>query len=162
VARDDGLVELEVDTCIRLLERHHFGRVAVNDDRGPLVLPVNYSFEDGTVIFRTAPGTKLEAAERGEPATFEIDDVDERRRIGWSVLVRGRLAEVTDGDEIERLEAEMEKPFAPGERSHFIRVMSAAISGRRIPIPRQIPPEWFERADLGNIFYGQDATDLLG
>lgn len=159
---ESALTTLDQSTCRRLLERHHFGRVAVNDQDGPVVLPVNYVFDRGSVVFRTGAGTKLAAAEAGERGCFEIDDVDEERRLGWSVVVRGRLEEVTDPAELQRLQEVMIEPFAPGERDHLVRVIDGSITGRRIPIPREIPDEWFERADLGNIWYGQDGTDLLG
>lgn len=159
---DRELTELDERTCRRLLERHHFGRVAVNDDDGPVVLPVNYTVQQGSVVFRTGTGTKLDAAVSGDAACFEIDDVDEERRLGWSVVVRGRLEEITDSDERVRIEEEMIEPFAPGRRDHLIRVLARSVTGRRIPIPSSIPEEWFERADLGNIWYGRDASDLLG
>jgi uncharacterized protein len=161
--RDERELEhLDERTCRRLVERHHFGRVALNDDGGPVVLPVNYTVVDDTIVFRSGPGTKLTAATERVPVTFQIDDVDEERRLGWSVMVRGHLEEVTDPDERSRLEAEVIESFAPGERAHFLRISTGALSGRRVPLPRSIPAEWFERVDLGNVWYGQDGSDLLG
>lgn len=162
MADDRELEHLDEQVCRRLVERHHFGRVAINDADGPMVLPVNYTVVDDTIVFRSGAGTKLAAAAQHPPATFQIDDVDEARRLGWSVVVRGHLEEVTDPDELARLRGSVIEPFAPGERAHFLRISSGAVSGRRIPLPRSIPAEWFERVDLGNIWYGQDGSDLLG
>jgi uncharacterized protein len=157
--------QLEVipeETCRRLLAEHHFGRVAVTDEHGPVVLPVNYAFVDGSVIFRTDPGTKLAAATSEQLAAFEIDDVDLDRRVGWSVLVRGRLVEVDDDAERAKLIDGISEPFPGGVRAHVVRIDATSISGRRIPLPRRVPSDWFEKPDLGNVWYGQDGTDLLG
>lgn len=158
----DHLQELDVDRCLALLGEHHFGRVAVNDEDGPVVFPVNYVLDRGTVVFRTSLGTKLDAAVGRSPATFEIDGVDERRRLGWSVIVRGRLEEVSDSGELERLRELDLEPFAGGERDHYVQVLSATITGRRIPLPEQIPTSWFDAPDVGHIWFGQDGSDLLG
>ena len=38
---DTRIEELAEDECRRLLAEHHLGRLALVDNRGPLVLPVN-------------------------------------------------------------------------------------------------------------------------
>lgn len=156
----DPLEELDVETCLGLLGRHHFGRVAVLDDHGPMVLPVNYTVDRGSVVFRTAEGTKLDAAVRGDVVAFEVDEIDESTRSGWSVIVRGRLEEVADADELERLRTQPLTPFVGGERERYLRVWSSAITGRRIVVPADTPPGWFEPDRLGHRFRGVDADDL--
>lgn len=156
------LIELDVDTCLRLLELHHVGRIAVNDDAGPLVVPVNYVLDRGTVVIRSDPGTKLAATEQRDRAAFEVDGIDEKRRLGWSVLVRGRLREIDDEEELDRLRDLPLDPFVGGEKAHYLRLDSSSITGRRIPLPSTIPHDWFDAADLGNIWFGQDGSDLLG
>lgn len=156
------LEELPAETCLRIVGRHHFGRVAVNDDEGPVILPVNYVLDGDAIVFRTGEGTKLDAALRGAPATFEVDGVDEPRRTGWSVLVRGTVREVTDGDEVARLRQLPIEPYPGGDRPRYVRLAAASVTGRRIPLPAAMPAEWFEVPDLGNIWYGRDGSDLLG
>ena len=39
--------------CFELLAGGQFGRVAVVDDRGPVVLPVNYVLDRHTIVFRS-------------------------------------------------------------------------------------------------------------
>lgn len=73
------------------------------DDLGPLVVPVDYLLDEGTVVLRTDEGTKLDAALRGETVAFEIDVVDDTKGTGWSVLVRGRAVEVCNPAELERV-----------------------------------------------------------
>lgn len=123
--------ELAVEACLRLLEDHELGRLAVDDGEGPLILPVNYVFDRGTVVIRSDLGTKLTAAERRQPAAFEIDGRD-GPDVRWSVLVRGRLREIAEEAELDRLRALALAPFVGGHREHFIRLESRSITGRRI------------------------------
>jgi len=88
--------ELDQDECRRLLAERHLGRLAVPDFGGPVIFPVNYVFDQGLVVLRTDPGSKLDAATEREQVAFEVDAVEEATRTGWSVVVRGTLAEITD------------------------------------------------------------------
>lgn len=151
------LEQLDVETSMRLLAEHHLGRVALNDPGGPLVFPVNYVFDQGAVAFRSDLGTKLRAAEQHTTASFQIDHVDERLRIGWSVLVRGRLVEVVDPGEIAHLDALKIDPFAPGEgKFHLVRLQPRVITGRRIPLPDNLPAGWFRTIVQGTTAFGPD------
>jgi uncharacterized protein len=160
MAVTDRTKPMDADACMALLEANHFGRVAVVDDRGPVILPVNYLLVDGDVIFRSDEGTKLDAAVDAAPATFEIDGADERTRTGWSVVVRGRLEEVTDPGEVDRLARLPLQPFAGGNRERFLRVVAAQVSGLRIDIPEGVPDAWFRPAGLGHVWLDRDAADL--
>jgi nitroimidazol reductase NimA-like FMN-containing flavoprotein (pyridoxamine 5'-phosphate oxidase superfamily) len=62
----------------------------------PVILPVNFAILDGSVIFRTVPGTKLSAATANNVVAFEVDSYETDGRWGWSVLVQGIASEVTD------------------------------------------------------------------
>jgi uncharacterized protein len=125
---------LSVDECMRLLTTHipRIGRVSFVADGKPVILPVNYVFFEGSVIFRTARGAKLTAAAGSHFVAFEVDEVDETWREGWSVLVQGRAEEVVDAAEIERMQDLPLRPWGPGSKPSFVRIMSTEISGRRI------------------------------
>ena len=57
-----ALEELAHDECLKLLATMSIGRVAiVIDDRGPLVVPVNYALDGEIVVFRTGAGSKRHA-----------------------------------------------------------------------------------------------------
>src|SRR5262245_52003398 len=86
--------ELSVGECLALLATHRFGRIAVVVDGRPVLFPVNYALEGDSVVFRTAPGTKLSGAALGHVA-FEIDGVDDATQTGWSVIVQGVGSEIT-------------------------------------------------------------------
>ena len=54
--------ELDDTECRRLLAERHLGRLAISDVGGPVIFPVNYVFDQDLVIFRTDPGSKLDAS----------------------------------------------------------------------------------------------------
>jgi nitroimidazol reductase NimA-like FMN-containing flavoprotein (pyridoxamine 5'-phosphate oxidase superfamily) len=157
---NDRATDIGPDGCAALLAQNHFGRVAVNDDDGPIVLPVNYVLDGDGIVFRSAEGTKVHAALHEAPASFEIDAIDERTRTGWSVVVRGHLAEITDAGELARVRGLPLRPFVGGDRERFVRLEVREVSGRRIDVPEGVPEGWFRPTGLGNVWLGRDAADL--
>jgi uncharacterized protein len=99
------------------------------------VFPVNFVLDRQMVVFRTDAGTKLDAACHGSRVAFEIDGTDTAARTGWSVLVRGEAIEVTDPAELARLRKRRLDPWAPGDKAQFVRILPAALTGRRISAP---------------------------
>jgi uncharacterized protein len=140
------LQELSADECYRLLGTQQIGRLGVNAEHYPLIFPVNYALDHDVIVVRTHPGTKLAAADHAN-VTFEVDEIDQHARAGWSVLVRGLAEEVTSAHRaelVERTHASGAEPWAPGEHGRWLRIIPHAISGRRI-VPGELPPP-FEAA----------------
>jgi len=53
--RDQMATEiLDVAACLRLLRTTSLGRIGFNVDGRPLILPVNYVVDRGTVLFRSS------------------------------------------------------------------------------------------------------------
>ncbi len=127
--------ELSKSECFELLAREHLGRVAAVDDRGPVVFPVNFVLDRHMVVFRTDAGTKLDAACRGSRVAFEVDGTDAAAHTGWSVVIRGEAVEVTDPAELARLRKLPLDPWAPGAKAHYVRILPAVLTGRRISAP---------------------------
>ena len=113
---DDTLLErLSREECLQLLASLSIGRVAVAEPGGaPLVVPVNYALVGEVIVFRTDPGSKLEAL-REHPASFQVDFIDPVHRTGWSVLVQG-IAYETSKAEIEVT------PWDGGPKEHWVRI----------------------------------------
>ena len=130
--RPGRIEELTRSECFGLLAAGNLGRVAVVDDRGPVVFPVSFVLDRHTVVFRTEPGTKLCAARQGSLVCFEADETDAAGRASWSVIVRGEVTEVTDPAELARLHALPLRVQAPDARDHFVRILPAMLTGRRI------------------------------
>ena len=51
--------ELTITECRDLLTTQDVGRVAVCTPQGPQILPVNYTVDGASVVFRTAPYSQL-------------------------------------------------------------------------------------------------------
>jgi nitroimidazol reductase NimA-like FMN-containing flavoprotein (pyridoxamine 5'-phosphate oxidase superfamily) len=129
---DEGLELLTEDQCGDLLASQSFGRVGVTVGGLPVIMPVNYAFVDGTVVFRSGPGTKLRAVSAGAVIAFEIDAWDSANGTGWSVLAVGRAEEIEDQGEIDDLDGRAPHPAADGLRTHYVRLRPELMTGRRI------------------------------
>src|SRR5689334_16655842 len=128
------LLELARAECLNHVRRTHFGRLAVSRGEGaPIIRPLNYVFDprSQSVVFRTAEGSKLHSLLRAKEAAFEIDGIDDGGRTGWSVVVIGAAEEVTNASEIRRLDQLGLEVWAPGPRSHWVRIRARTLSGRR-------------------------------
>jgi uncharacterized protein len=131
--RRTGLDIIDRRTCLELVATQHVGRLAIVDGSQPLVFPVNFLLDGDDVVFRTAVGTKLHAAGRSA-ACFEVDYFEPASRTGWSVMITGRLEEVTRSDArlFARVTALSIEPWATGEHDHWMRVASRSVTGRQI------------------------------
>jgi nitroimidazol reductase NimA-like FMN-containing flavoprotein (pyridoxamine 5'-phosphate oxidase superfamily) len=86
----------------------------------PLILPVHYVYDDGAIVFRTGPGTKLRAAANGDVLAFEVDTYDAGLGRGWSVMVLGRATVLTT------------EQMPSGERTHYVSLFCELVTGRVI------------------------------
>ena len=119
--------------CEQLLADRSIGRIALMAAGEPLILPVLFQYVHGTIVFRTAPGEKLDAAWQNAAAAFEIDDWDASNRTGWSVLVRGQTETVNDDAQIAELESLGLEEWVPDSQpSTWVRIRPVEITGRRI------------------------------
>lgn len=129
-----GLEILPFDLCLRLLASVPVGRVGFHADGELVMLPVNYVVDGQDVVFRTARGSKLSAAEGQNLVAFEADDYDPPTRSGWSVVVSGQAEAVYEDAEIGRLRGLSLHPWATAvERPFWIRIRPTSVTGRRIP-----------------------------
>lgn len=126
------LIDIGAEQCDGLLANATLGRLAVIVDGRPEIFPVNHVFdpEQRCVAFPTNAGTKLHGALGWPWVAFEVDGLEEDG--GWSVLVVGRAEEVTDPDEIQRLSALRHVLWRSGEAVHWLRIVPAKTTGRRI------------------------------
>lgn len=134
--------QLSEDDCQALLAEGHLGRLAIVHGDRPIILPVNYVLDGRVVVFRTDEGSKLDAAVSGAAVAFEVDGISSEHRTGWSVLVQGRADHVTDRVELERLRRLPLVPYAPGQKSHYVRIDPEEVTGRRISVG-DMPHEWW-------------------
>jgi nitroimidazol reductase NimA-like FMN-containing flavoprotein (pyridoxamine 5'-phosphate oxidase superfamily) len=125
------MVALDRDDCLALLATTDLGRLAVNAPGWPPVIrPVNFVFDERSrsIVFCSARGAKLTALLRTEQAAFEVDGRTDGG--GWSVIVQGRVEEITNAAELTRLSRLPLRPAVPGE--HWMRLATTVVSGRRV------------------------------
>jgi nitroimidazol reductase NimA-like FMN-containing flavoprotein (pyridoxamine 5'-phosphate oxidase superfamily) len=132
-----GLEILPFDQCLRLLASVPVGRVGFFADGEIVVLPVNHLVDGQDLVFRTARGSKLSAAEGHNLVAFEADDYDEQSRSGWSVVVTGRAEAVYEESEVHRLDRLGLHPWVTAaERPFWIRIRATSVNGRQTPAGR--------------------------
>lgn len=125
--------------CWELLRAVAVGRLALSQDGQPEIFPINYVVDHGTIVYRTAEGTKSRAAEKA-PVALEADGfypdlsaagrTDEGERMVWSVVVKGRAESIVV---ISELMATVQLPLHPwesGRKDRFMRVVPETVTGR--------------------------------
>lgn len=134
---DELDVELSQDECWELLRGHELGRLAFRAGAEQHLTPINYAVDrqDGrdSLLFRTAPGTKLLAVALGAEVAFEIDDLDDE--IATSVVVRGRPRHL-EGTEAHRAEQLPLRPWVGTDKYEVVEIVPEVVTGRRFPLNR--------------------------
>lgn len=138
---------LNVHDCWKYLRSASVGRVALVRDGEPEIFPVNYVPENGTVIFRTGSGTKLDAVLRGGSIALEADGLNTYGTIAWSVIVKGTAAVVDSPEDFQEAADAGLSPWESGSKDHLVRVTPAEVSGRRFVITS--PAHWWPPLDAG-------------
>lgn len=135
-----SMEHLAPQECWSLLASAPVGRVGVLVNSAPEIYPVNHAVDGETIVFRTDPGTKLEAVDRSPSVCFQVDGLDLDARGGWSVLVKGKAVELDSAADLLTA-AELPLSFwGSGDKSHWVRIVPTEITGRRIvPAGRQQP-----------------------
>ena len=118
--------------CLRLMASVPVGRIIYTRQAMPAVELVNFALDHGDIIIRTDHSGKLAAATRGSVVAFEADSLDPSGQAGWSVTVIGQSHEVTDAEEISRLEQLGLSSWAPGDHERFIRISPGILSGGQL------------------------------
>jgi nitroimidazol reductase NimA-like FMN-containing flavoprotein (pyridoxamine 5'-phosphate oxidase superfamily) len=119
--------------CRDLLQGTNLGRVAWQGVDGPQILPVTFACHGDSLIFRTSPYGPLSDLMQPTDIAFEADELDQRRRSGWSVVVQGRAAVVAEPAEVVKLwTVDGLVPWAPGIRNVFIEITPRRITGRAL------------------------------
>ena len=122
---------LSKSDCLMLRRSAPIGRIGVSIGALPVILPVNFVVVDTDIVIRTTAGTKLAAATANAVVAFEVDGIDACSCSGWSVLVQGIAAAVTDPSELEQLSQLALEPWT-GTDGHYIRIATRLVSGRRL------------------------------
>jgi nitroimidazol reductase NimA-like FMN-containing flavoprotein (pyridoxamine 5'-phosphate oxidase superfamily) len=118
--------EMSPDECASRIQSVDVGRVAWVHDGAPQILPVNYTLDNGAIIFRTRRDSAMAAQLPGSAVAFEVDSVDFGNLVGWSVVVTGTCRPAPD-----QLAGRL-TPWADGDRSSVFRIEADAMTGRQL------------------------------
>ena len=129
MANQPPITRLDEAEAWQLLGSAQVGRLATVIERQPDIFPVNFVLDGPAVVFRTAEGSKLLQLIVNSGVAFEVDSWHERS--GWSVVVKGEAAEVTDQADLDHIDTLGLTPWVPTVKNHFIRIRAAEISARR-------------------------------
>ncbi|NLT54879.1 MAG: pyridoxamine 5'-phosphate oxidase family protein [Actinomycetales bacterium] len=130
----DGEV-LDESTSWSLLAQAQVGRLAVCAPGDIDIFPLNYVVDDGTIVFRTAEGTKLVEVVMTGRIAFEADGVDAEAGQAWSVVVKGYARVLERFDDIYRVADLPLVPWNAGPKERFVRITPEQVTGRRFRVP---------------------------
>lgn len=129
----DDVEVLDPSQCWAIVREAPFGRLGVIVDGRPEIFPVNHIVDHGSIVFRSAAGTKVAAAV-GSRVVFEVDGFEVPDGRAWSVMVSGPARKVTETDDlIDVMQAPLD-PWHRGSKPHFVRIVTESVTGRRFRV----------------------------
>ena len=129
--RGRRLVAIAEEECWQLVATRRWGRLLVVVADHPELFPVDHLVDGRSLLVRTEEGTKLRAA-LGARVGFEVDEVDDDARLGWTVMLAGYANEVFDTRELDLAEIDADEAVWTGDRVHWLRIVPFKVSGRRL------------------------------
>ena len=123
--------DLSPSECWDLLRREAVGRLAVAVANTPDIFPINYIVDDGSIVFRSAPGTKLAAAVLGRGVALEIDGYDTVATTAWSVVVKGAARRIETMKEYLVADDLPLFPWHTAPKPDLVRIEPEIVTGRR-------------------------------
>lgn len=132
----EPLEELSESECWSLLRSVDVGRLAAPISGGGVeIAPVNHVVDQGSIVFRSAVGSKLTHALEAADVAFEADNAGDcaadQRDTPWSVVLHGRAELIGDlGAVIDSFELPV-MPWHESPKPYFVRLTPHTISGRR-------------------------------
>jgi nitroimidazol reductase NimA-like FMN-containing flavoprotein (pyridoxamine 5'-phosphate oxidase superfamily) len=154
VSEPTNIQNLSTDECLRLLASQQLGRLAVADDSGVHIFPVNYLVDDGAIAIRSESNALVRFAPL-HPVEFEVDHVDPEDGAGWVVVTDGTAQLITDALDTV---SEHTRTLAPPNWSHrpkpeWLRIALTRIVGVRMAAdshPDESEPASLTGSDLGS------------
>lgn len=117
------------DEAWKLLGSVSLGRLVTYFGGQLEIFPVNFAVQNGTLLFRTAEGTKLFTTVMNDQVLFEVDDHTATE--GWSVVVRGTATLLSSAGDIREAESTKLLPWVPTSKQRYVRITPSEISARR-------------------------------
>jgi uncharacterized protein len=141
---DGGGVEvLDRQECWALLARSEIGRLAVAAAGEIDIFPLNFIVDDGTLVFRTAEGTKLVEVVLAGRVAFEVDGYEPEFGRAWSVVVKGSAELLDRWADIYHAQDLPLFPWNATPKERYVRIVPDRLTGRRFTVvrPPATPPD---------------------
>ena len=119
---------------LRLLSSVSLGRLVFTHLALPAIRPVNHAVAGEQVIIRAYLGTAISAAvgdRSGTVVAYEADLIDPETHLGWSVIIVGRAARLTDQAEAARYR-EVLRPWVADGADDIIAIQADMVDGFRL------------------------------
>lgn len=133
----EPITDMTTEECWEELRRHEFGRLAFSVVDEQHITPINYAVDHQgarpSLLFRTAPGTKLLAVALGSEVAFEIDEFGDETAM--SVVIRGS-ARLLEEDEEHRAENLPLRPWVDTLKYNVVEIVPDEVTGRRFELTR--------------------------
>ncbi len=127
-----GITELSPDNCWSMLGDTSLGRIAVSAAGTVDIFPINYAVDGESIVFRTAPGTKLLELAINDRVAFEIDGHDDHE--AWSIVVKGVAERMERQSEMDAAEGLGLAPWIPTLKYRWVRIHPVEVTGRRFAL----------------------------
>ena len=96
------LGELNTDEIRKLLQRNVIGRIGCTDGVEVIILPINYRYEQNSLLCYSLEGHKVNLMRKNNSVCFEVDEIV--RSNDWKcVVINGVFEEITDESELSEL-----------------------------------------------------------
>jgi nitroimidazol reductase NimA-like FMN-containing flavoprotein (pyridoxamine 5'-phosphate oxidase superfamily) len=135
---DSKAAVLTREECLELLSQVSVGRIGASIDALPVILPVHFALFGESVLFRTIPGTKLDAATIGAVVAFQADAHEPLDGSYWSVLLQGTASAV--GNEWDSAQARSVWIKSWVGVQGLVRIEATNVTGRKFRIAGEEPP----------------------
>lgn len=122
-----GLTESE---CQDLLAGETFGRLSLTIRVLPIIMPVNYSYLGGSVMFGMSDGPARRALSGGHVVALGVDSGKVNEDF-WAVLVIGRAGEISDVTQQAEVQSMALTDLTGAPAQHFLQLQPDIISGYR-------------------------------
>jgi uncharacterized protein len=118
--------------CLDYLPAKQVGRLGYVTDDGPRIVPLNYTTTPDSIVLRTMANGEIARFAIDRPVAFQIDDIDEFRQTGWSILVVGTAKLVSVEDLKRILYVGAPEPWPGGPRTLFLQIPLTTVTGRQV------------------------------
>ncbi|UOE44180.1 pyridoxamine 5'-phosphate oxidase family protein [Agromyces larvae] len=119
---------LDKEECWQRIVASPFGRIATTAAGEVDIYPVNFAVDGETIVFRTAPGSKLLEIMVHSRVAFEVDGYSDSE--AWSVVVKGEAEEFSSEPEVEAAQLLGIEPWAPERKDRWVRIRVSEVHGR--------------------------------